>query len=269
MSSFPSGGLGTAAEGRQFDSFAAAAIGVEGAALIKLGEGFQLPDGRAYRFGKNGATTGVANKTAQAAIPVADFDTLAIQAAITAGDSSFTFTNGGTSIVAGDLDEGFAVMESSAALGQIVKIHHVRGVDNAGAVANATTGTIHLYPGVTMVAAATTSHKVTMIFSPFFETLIAASPVTAQVVGVPQIALAVGAYGYYQVRGVGSCLVTGTTKIGGVLVPSDGVDGSLEEADLLINDGTPPTEHYELVQIAVTMEVAPTTDFQACFFTLE
>ncbi|KKL18998.1 hypothetical protein LCGC14_2469870, partial [marine sediment metagenome] len=232
--SFPSGGLGTAAEGRQFDSYAAAAIGVEGSALIKIGEGFALPDGRVYVFGKNGpSTVGVANKTAQSAVPSADFDTMAIETAIVAGDKSFTFTNGGTSIVAGDADQGFAIMESAGALGQIVKVHHIRGVDNDGAVANATTGTVHLYPGVTMIAAATTSHKVTLLFNPFFETVIAASPVTAQVVGVPQIALAVGAYGWYQTKGVGSCLVEGTTKIGGVLCPSDGTDGALEEPDVL------------------------------------
>ena len=266
---FPSGGLGTASEGRQYDSFAATAIGTEGSALVKLGEGFVLPDGRTFRFGKNGATTGVANKTAQAAIPVAGFDTLSVQVAAAAGDATFNVTNGNVAIVAGDLDEGFACIESAVALGHMYKIHHIVGVDNTGAVGTSTTGTIHLYPGVTVQVALTTSHRVTLIFNQFFETLIAASPVTAQVVGIPQVALAIGAYGYYQTRGAGSCLVEGTTKIGGVLVPSDGVDGALEEADLLIADGTPPTQHFELVQIAVTMEIAPTSDFQACFFTID
>lgn len=268
MGSFPSGGIGTAAEGRQFESFAAAAIGTEGDALIKLGEGFQLPDGRTYRFGKNGATTGVANKTAQAAIPVGGFDTLSIQVAAAAGDATFNFTSGNVQIEAGDLDEGFAIIESAAALGAAYKVHHIVGAQNTGVVATSTTATVHLYPGVTVQVALTTSHRVTMIFSPYFETLIAASPVTAQVVGIPQVALAVGAYGWYQTKGAGSCLLEGAPLIGGILCPSDGTDGALEQPDTLLNEAAPPTAHFELVQVAVCMEVAPTTDFGAVFFTL-
>lgn len=271
---FPSGGIGTAAEGRQYESFAAAAIGTDGDALIKLGEGFALPDGRVYRFGKNGATTGVANKTAMSSIPVAGFDTLAVQANVAAGDSSIPFTNGNVAIVHGDLDEGFCIVESAAALGHAYKIRNVRGTEvgathaNIGDVGTTNTGTINLYPGASVIVALTTSHKITLIFNPFFETLIAASPVTAMVVGVPQIALAIGAYGWYQTNGMGSCHVTGTTKIGGVLSPSNTTDGSLEEPDQLLAEAAPPTSHFEAVQIAVSMEVAPTTDFQACFFTI-
>lgn len=233
MGSFPSGGMATGAEGKQYESFAAAAIGTDSDATHKLGEGFSLPDGRTFRFGKNAASVaGVANNLAQASVPSSDFDTLAVAVAAAVGDTSIQFTNGSTAIIHGDLDEGFVLAEDTAGLGHIYKIRNIRG-DTAGAtqanvgnVSAAATGTLNLYPGASVIAALSTSRAVTLIFSPYFETVIAASPITSRVVGIPQIALAVGAYGWYATGGMSSCLVNGVHVLGEPLVPSNAIDGA-------------------------------------------
>lgn len=222
-----------------------------------LGTKLELQDGRIFRFAQMGATIGVANNLYESEVPLGDWDTMAVQAAAAVGAKTISYTNGGTTLVAAnDLDDGYIIVESAAALGHMYKIKsHTTG-------AISVTITVTLEDGETVRSALTTSHKVTVVKNPYKLIIIhtASATCTAICVGVPQVLIAASSYGWVQVHGIGSCLLKGAALIGDLCIPS-ATAGSL---DVAAGQTTNITQY-----IGRVVEVAPTTDFQLFNFCIE
>lgn len=222
--SFPTARSAPAAEGAQYSSFAAAAIDVEDSNFI--GSAIELADGRMFRATLMGAVAGVANSLYQSEVPESTHDTLTCAAAAV-GSGSFDFTNGTEVIAAGDYAGGYACIESVLAVSPMYRIKSIAGPASAATVGNAAVGTLSLYPGVSLLEALTTSHRVTLTRNPYAQVIIHPSPATAQPAGIPPVALAANAWGYVATRGIASYLVNGVAVIGDELCASSNVNGAL------------------------------------------
>ena len=77
---------------------------------LEYGAIMETPDGARFRFTEMGGTVGVANKLYQAEAPTTNWLTQAIATAMAVGDKTILFTPGATTINAGDLAGGTALV---------------------------------------------------------------------------------------------------------------------------------------------------------------
>ena len=228
--------------------------------LYPLGQRLECPNGRTYRYVEMGATTaGVIAKLYQSEVN-ANWDTLVVNSAIAVGDTEAVFTNGTSKIVLNELANGYVCIEETGDLGEV---HRIRANT---ATEGGEDGTIYLYSDDSFqVAVAVIANNVmTLTKSPFKDIIIKpASDQTGMVIGIPQVVIAVDAFGWVQTHGVGSCLVDGTVIIAQQLRPSETIAGAValldySEADVADNG-----------IVGWCMEVAPDTEFGHIFMTLE
>ena len=230
------------------------------ARLYPLGQRLECPNGRTYRYAEMGATTaGVIAKLFQSEVN-ANWDTLTINSAIAVGDTEAVFTNGATQLELNELANGYVCIEETGDLGEA---HRIRAnTITPGSV----DGTIYLYPGDSfqVVVAVEANNVMTLVKSPFKDIIITpASEPTGMVVGIPQVVIAVDAFGWVQTHGVGSCLVDGTVLIAQQLRPSETVAGSVALLDY------DEVDDADTGAVGWCMEVAPDTEFGHIFVTLE
>ena len=245
------------APGEQFNTYVAEAVrGLASAGRFLLSQKLELADGRLFRFGLAGGTELAANKLAQGIASVGDQDTLAVQAAVAVGDTTIPVTEVTTFTAEGDLIGGHAIVESAAALGHLYKI-----ASNTGASSGATTETLALVDGETVQAALTTSHKVTLVHSTWFKTIVTPNAtLTGPCAGVNQVLIATTDYGWFQTHGVASCLLVGAGLVGNQLIPA-ATAGSI---GVQVSQTTNVT-----IPVGYVVEVAPTTDFGMVFLIVE
>ena len=189
-----------------------------------IGQKLVTPDGSIFRYVEMFSTVGVANNLYQAAVPTANWLTQALATtAMAVGDSTITFTDGGTAIAADELAGGTVLVEETDDLG------HIYRIKSNTASAGSAISILTLEDGVTVkVAVAIAGGNVlTVIKNLWKDVVIQASPPTSLVIGVPRVVIAANAYGWVCTRGVASCLVNGTHSIGQPVVPSNAVDGSV------------------------------------------
>ena len=203
-----------------------------------------LQDGREYRWSKIGATLVATGKLVQSEVPGANFDELALPAAVAANAKEFDFTNGASTIAAGDFDEGFLNIEDDAGEGHLYKIID-HDADGAGSAAV----TVFLATGV--ILAMTTVTTVGIVKHPTKDVIIHPSPQTAAVVGCTTREMAANRFGWVQTKGPASVLVQGTHVIGDLVVPSATTDGACMPSAAYETDGP---------AVGTCMEVAATTE---------
>ena len=103
-----------------------------------------------------------------------------------------------------------------------------------------------------------------MTKNPWLDVVISASPVTAMVVGVPQVIIPLTWHGWLQTHGFASVLDDGACVTGKPVRPSETVDGSvtpmdMDEASAVMNAG----------MVGVAMYTTITLDYAGIWLTLD
>ncbi len=192
-----------------------------------LGQVMEVTDGRLYRFAENGAAALAAAKLCSAQSFGANFDTLAVQAAVAVGATTIPFTTGATALVENELAEGTILVEDVAL--NLGELYPIKSHPSAGTTS---TATMTLQDGVTVLNALTTSGKVTVRPNPWSKVIIHGSPPIEMIVGIPQVIVGLTEYGWLQTHGVCNVLVEGAVwVIGQGLRASESVDGGVTLLD--------------------------------------
>ena len=220
-----------------------------GAAVHRLGQVMVLPDGREFRFVKNGATLAVVGNLYQRAAPGADYDELAVAAAAI-GDKTVTITLGSVAVTADQFAEGYINVEDDAGEGRVYKV-----TGNPAAAASATVVVSLAEP---IQVAWTTSTTVGLYANPYDGVVIHPSPPTHACVGVAAAAIPASNWGWLQTRGPCSCLTDGTLVIGKMAIPSVNVNGAFGPP--LLTEGTPNTGGDQPT-LGIVAEVAADTEY--------
>jgi hypothetical protein len=223
-----------------------------------------LPDGRRYRFAEIGATNIVAGALCQAEVPGANFDELAVPAAVAQEATTLGITNGSTAINADDFNEGYVNVEDDIGEGHLYKIKDTPAVGSTNLASieiergkwqdDPSAGDPNSKHGI--VVAWTTATTVGLTKNPFKDVIIHPSPNTAVLTGVTPRALAANKFGWLQVGGPASVITQGTLAIGLSCQPSSSADGAV--APFTLTEGTPNTEITPVC--GNVMEVAATTE---------
>ena len=230
-----------------------------------LGQVMEESDGRIYRFASAGAAALAPSNLDSAKVMSANFDTLAIQAAVAVGATTIPFTNGATSIGENAFAEGTILVEDVAL--NLGEIYPVKSNDSAGGAA---TCTFTLQDNVTVLNALTTSGKVTIRINPWSSVIIHGSPPVQLMVGIPQTIIGLTEYGWLQTHGVCQCLVESNAAAGEVVIghavrPSETDDGAVTMLDY-----TEATQaDLGIVAFAVTGNATSDTLFAPIFLALE
>jgi len=191
-------------------------------------------DGREFRLAKNGAVALVAGRLLQEALPVADFNNLAVAAAAL-GAVQVTVTLGNTALLANQMAGGVLyVNDAGAAVTTEGYSYDILSHPAADASAACV---ITLSPRTPIHIALTTASQVTLMPNRYSGLLIHASPPTAAVVGVAPTAVPIDEYFYVQTKGRAAVITQGTLVIGDSCVPSATVDGAVMPSAAFETDG--------------------------------
>ena len=226
-----------------------------------LGQVMEVSDGRTYRFAEAGAAALAPSNLDSAQSFGANFDTLAIQAAVAVGATTIPFTTGATALVENELAGGTILVEDVALnLGEIypIKSHPLAGTTS--------TATMTLQDNVTVLNALTTSGKVTVRPNPWSKVIIHGSPPIEMVVGIPQAIIGLTQYGWLQTHGVTNCLIDGSVLVIGQGVrPSELIDGAVTFLDF-----TEATQaDLGLIGFSIVTDATSDTFFEPIFLRLD
>ena len=189
-----------------------------------VGDKKEFEDGRVFRLCKNGATPLVAGILVQAIVSLASDDSIEIPTASAIGDKTVYVTADATSEHAvHTLAGGYLVCSDTT--GDIGTFYKIK--DNT-ALVSGSTGTITLYDALTTALVAATN-EVSFCVNPYSGVI--AGVGTAQLVGVPYIAVAANAYFWALCEGYGPGTDSGAGVAAGDCV-------SHSAGDVILQDGT-------------------------------
>lgn len=188
---------------------------------LPFGARMVLPDGREFVHASPG-TAAVPGKVYVAGTVVGNhgcstIDLLAVAAA-TIGVSTLTVTMGGTTSLTKDqYADGYVGVRTGTGEGQLYR------VKSHNAAAAASTATITLEPGDEVVNAISASANVSLVPNPYSEIVLktADTVYTGPVVGIPQVAISAGFFGWIQTKGLGMGLTAATVVVIGQPVVCD------------------------------------------------
>ena len=171
----------------------------------EIGSRLVLPDGRAYRYAKAGATALAAGELQSSAAfggSVATVQADLTPAAAAIGDTIVSFTTVTDAVTLNQFRGGYlAVSAGGAAIGQ-GELYKIAG--NAAGAAGAIKFTLER----PLTTAWTTSSRISIMAEPY--TLVVQSPATTAIgmpVGVPTVAVPINNYCWLQTWGMACCLV--------------------------------------------------------------
>lgn len=200
---------------------------------MPIGSYMETPDGRGFRYAKNGAVATVAGKVYQSsaldATNLQPSGGLTPKAAAAIGDTTVTI-NDSITLTANQLAGGYLSVDVTPGQGYVYRI--------AGntAVTGASGAVITLEDPLEV--ALTTSSRVILVKHPYDGTVIEPGTPTGVIVGVPNRVFTASYYYWIQTHGVCSVLFTGTgvaSKAVGSLV--SGTSGSMAPAIAATNIG--------------------------------
>lgn len=219
---------------------------------MPLGAYAETSDGRGFRYAKVGAVATVPGKVYQG--PAKD-DTnftpsggLGVNAAVAIGGTSIT-TSTSTTWTANILAGGYVSIDVTPGQGYLYKV-------KSNTATSAATGGVVVLEDPILVAL-TTGSKFIATPHPYAGIVIEPGTPTANIVGVPPTIVATTDYGWIQVRGMCSCLFTGTGVAGKAVGSlSGGTSGSLAPAIAATNIAgyhmaTGITGEYALVYLTI------------------
>lgn len=214
-----------------------------------LGSVMVFADGRRFKYGLASATEIATGKLCQQTLNSANYDELAVAAAVAAGDRVVTVTNGATTIAVDAFADGYINVEDDAGEGYLYTVKS----NNAAAASG--TCTLNTYEKVEV--AMTTSTTVTLFRNPMSAVIIHPSPATALLVGVTPKVITASTYGWFQTWGPASVTTEGTVVINERVIDSASADGAVAP--------TASTAAGEENYVGVVMEVAATTEHSLVF----
>ena len=177
--------------------------------------------GGVYRYCRAGAADLVAGSLYQSAAPVANH--LAnTPPAVAAGDKSFTYTPGATAGAENLYAEGYLQVDTTPGNGYLYRI------SGHAAISSSTAFTLYLAEPVQV--ALTTFSRVGLIANPFKNVIVAATTVTAPVVGWATYPITATYYGWLKTRGPVCALINGTPGVGVGVVSSATTAGAVDVA---------------------------------------
>lgn len=200
-------------------------------------------DGRQFRYGKAGGTDLAPGKIAVAATQEANHANIACAAAAV-GDTQVTVTLGATAVTANQYAGGFLVINDANGEGiaYLISGHPAAALSTAVVITLAQSITVAL----------TTSSEASLVLNPWSGAVISATDQADAVVGVPNVTIPDGEFGWFQTRGVCSVLADEAITAGLALTIGTGVAGAVEALDAA---GEP--------QIGVAIQAGVDTEFRA------
>lgn len=186
-----------------------------------LGTRAYTADGRRFRYCQAGASDLVAGNVQQSAAPVTAH--LANTPPIVAiGATSFTYTPGAAAGAADLYGDGYLQVDTTPGNGYTYQV--------AGhlAISSSTAFTLNLKDPIQV--ALTASSRVGLMPNPYKNVIIAATTVTAPVVGVAPMPIPATYYGWLQTWGTCSTLINGTPGVGIGVVSSATTAGAVDVA---------------------------------------
>jgi hypothetical protein len=189
-----------------------------------LGQAAVTPDGRMFRYGKNGsggATALAPGKLAQVATPVAN-DTNRTGVTAVAGTTQLTFTLGSTTS-ANSYAQGYLVVNAGTGVGQSLLING----NTAATAGNSDSTTVTLRRGLN-AATSVSDSKFSLVPHPYSACIIQAATLGAGSAGVPGVSVPDAAFAWFQTGGVASVLSdAGAAAIGAPITYSDDTAGAV------------------------------------------
>ncbi len=182
-----------------------------------VGDKKEFEDGRVFRLCKNGGTALVAGILVQSLVSLTSDDSIEIATSQSAGDSEVNVTGDASSIhAANTLNGGYLVLSDTT--GDIGTFYKIKS--NA-AIASGANGIITLYDPLT-TAIVPGTNECSFCVNPYSGVIIDAN--TAQLVGVPLIAVTADYYFWALVKGYGPATATAATIAAGDYVEHSGGD---------------------------------------------
>lgn len=219
---------------------------------MPIGAYMETPDGRGFRYFKNGAVATVAGKVYQSSALDATNDQpsggLGVNAAAAIGDTTIV-TSTSTTWSANQFAGGYLSVNVTPGQGYLYKIK------SNTATSGATGGTIVLEDP--LVVALTTSSKFIVVAHPYNGAVIEPGTPTGVILGVAHCIVTANYYGWIQTKGVASVLFTGTGAAGKAVGSlSGGTSGSAAPAIAATNIlgyhvATGITTEYALINLAI------------------
>lgn len=200
--------------------------------MHNLGELGFSNDGRAFKYVKNGAVAMVQGKLYQAPAEVTNHQNLTpVAAAI--GATEITTTLGATAAAANLYAGGLLVVTVTPGEGYAYKIRSHAAIGSGG------TGTFVLEDA--LLVALTTSSRIDLVQNPCSGLIVNPTTASSAPVGAAVYPIAIGEYGWLQVKGQASLLADGAITVGTNVIASNATAGAVEAgadaADLQANVG--------------------------------
>jgi hypothetical protein len=179
--------------------------------------------GNRYRWVKAGGSDLAAGKLAVAATQTANHENLTCAVA-SIGATAVTVTLGGTAATLNEYAEGYLVINDVTGEGTAYRI-------SGHPAQSATTGNLTVQLADPITVALTTSSQASLVKNLYADVVISATDQADKAVGIPNVVIAAGEYGWMQVAGVCAALADEAVTAGLSLTIGTGVAGAVEAAD--------------------------------------
>ena len=208
-----------------------------------------------WRYCKNGAVQLAPGKLVQASAPVANHVDRSPAADVAIGSKTVDVSIGATAATANQYAGGFLQVIDGAGEGYLYRV--------ASHPAHAGSGdlTVTLEEGIKVaLVAAGPNSKVSLIANPWSGALVAATGLTAHLLGAATQTIPIGQYFWAQVGGPCAVLADGVLTVGNLVVRSNNAAGAVETS-------ADATDLQELVGVAI--QSAADGEYGAVHLTLE
>jgi hypothetical protein len=188
--------------------------------LHQLGSVGVAPDGRTYRYANAGAVDLAPGLLCIAVDITANHEDLAVNT-FAVGDKSITVTLGATAITANEYDGGYVNVTDATGQGIMYQIESAPATDASGSVI------IQLKTPIVVAAEAATT--VTLVRNKYKDIIVSDGTQADLPVGVPNVAISAGEFGWVQTGGFCSVLNDTTTVVAGQPVTIGDADAGAVE----------------------------------------
>lgn len=218
-------------------------------ALHPLGTLGFTSDGRKYRYGGAGGADLDPGKLVVAATQAANHENMACAAAAI-GATSVTVTLGATAATANQYAGGYLVINDVTGEGIAYLVSGHPAADSAGSL------TVSLAEPITVALDA--NSQASLVLNPYKSTVISATDQADMPIGVPNVTIASGSYGWIQSCGVAAVWADETVTAGRAVTIGTGTAGQVETLD---GAGEP--------QVGIALQAAVDTEYRAVYLTID
>lgn len=191
-------------------------------ALHAVGQKVEFSNGDIFRYG-NAEGANAVGKLSIAPANVANHTNQTVAAAAAIGAKQVSLTLGATAAALNEYQGGFLVINDATGEGHAYRI--------AGHPAADASGTLVVDLADAVEVALTTSSEYTLTHNPWNQSAQAAA--VRRPAGVPVVAIADEAFGWFKTRGIASVLADGAITVNNACISSGSVAGAVKASDVL------------------------------------